>query len=124
VRGLGDLREVIDMPLDEQDFQDHAEKALDELDAAYSRIGARYPVEADLAGGVLRVTFEEPDQAVFVVSPNGPARQIWVSALMKSFKFDWDEEREKFVHAETREPLREVLERLSREQLGDDGLKL
>src|SRR2546426_12443203 len=112
------------MPLDEEEFQDRAEEALEELDAAFSRIAARYPLDCDLEAGMLRVTFDEPDQAIFVVSPNGPARQIWVSALLKSFKFDWDGEAERFVLQETRETLREVMERLSREQLGDPDLKL
>src|SRR5437899_2540764 len=105
------------MPLDEEEFQDRAEEALEELDAAFSRIAARYPLDCDLEAGMLRVTFDEPDQAIFVVSPNGPARH-------KSFKFDWDGEAERFVLQETRETLREVMERLSREQLGDPDLKL
>ena len=112
------------MPIDEEEFQERAEEALEALDAAFSRIGARYPVESDFEGSVLRVTFDEPDQAVFVISPNGPARQIWVSALLRSFKFDWDEEAQKFLLQDSREPLKDVMERLSREQLGDANLKL
>jgi iron donor protein CyaY len=112
------------MPLDEEDFHDRAEEALQQLDSAFGRLGARYPVEADFEGGVLRVQFDEPDQAVFVISPNGPARQIWVSALLKSFKFDWDEEAEQFLLHDTREPLQAAVERLAREQLGDPNLKL
>jgi CyaY protein len=112
------------MPIDEQEFRDHAEQALEELETAFSRIAARHDLEVDLEGGVLRVQFEEPERAVFVISPNTPARQIWVSALLTSFKFDWDEERGKFVlHGETG-TLREVMQRLSREQMGDETLAL
>ena len=112
------------MPLEEQDFQDEAEEVIAELDAAFSRLAARYPIEADMEGTVLKVTFEEPDQSVFVISPNGPARQIWVSALLRSFKFNWLDEEERFGLAGSGESLRNVLERLSREQLGDPDLKL
>lgn len=112
------------MALDEEDFRDRAEEALEQLDTSFGRLGARYPVEADFEGGVLRVQFDEPDQAVFIVSSNAPARQIWVSALLKSFKFDWDEQAGSFVLHDSREPFRDVMERLVREQLGDPDLKL
>jgi frataxin-like iron-binding protein CyaY len=35
---------------------------------------------------VLQIVFEEPAPAKFVVSPNAPVRQIWVSALSRSYK--------------------------------------
>jgi CyaY protein len=108
----------------EQDFQDLAEEALEALDTAFSRVGARLPVESDFDGGVLRLTFTEPDDAVFVISPNGPARQIWVSARLQSFKFDWDEEAERWQLHGTGEPIKDVLQRLAREQLGDESLTL
>lgn len=112
------------MPLSDDEFAGHAEEAIDALDAAFSRLAARHPVESDLEGTVLKVTFDEPDHSVFVVSPNGPARQIWVSALLQSFKFDWDAEKEAFGLHGTGEPLKDVLERLSQEQLGDPALRL
>ena len=108
----------------EGEFQERAEQAIADLDAAYSRVGARHDVEADLEGSVLRVTFEEPEHAVFVVSPNAPARQIWVSARLTSFKFDWLEAERRWGLSGTREPLREVMQRLTREQLGDSDLAL
>ena len=112
------------MALDQSDFEDHSEEALEELDAAFSRLGARLPVESDYDGGVLRLTFTEPDDAIFVISPNGPARQIWVSARLQSFKFDWLEEEERWALHGTGEPLKAVLQRLAREQLGDESVTL
>jgi CyaY protein len=38
---------------------------------------------------VLQVIFEEPAAAKFVVSPNAPVRQVWVSAMSKSYKLAW-----------------------------------
>ncbi len=49
----------------------------------------RHDFEADLGGGALVIEFEAPP-AKFVVSPNAPVSQVWVSAQMKSFKLDWD----------------------------------
>ena len=38
---------------------------------------------------MLQVIFEEPSAAKFVVSPNAPVRQIWVSAMSRSYKLAW-----------------------------------
>jgi CyaY protein len=38
---------------------------------------------------VLQVVFEEPAPTKFVVSPNAPVRQVWVSAMSRSFKLTW-----------------------------------
>jgi len=108
----------------EEEFQRRAEQALAELETAFGRLAAKHDVDVDLEGGVLRVTFEEPEHSVFVVNPNGPARQVWVSALLQSFKFDWLDDEQRFGLSGTREPLREVMQRLAREQLGDPDLAL
>ena len=42
--------------------------------------------ELELQNGVLNLVFEEPSETKFVVSPNAPVRQIWVSAMGKSYK--------------------------------------
>lgn len=45
--------------------------------------------EVELQNGVLDLVFEEPSDAKFVVSPNAPVRQIWVSAMARSYKLSW-----------------------------------
>ena len=50
--------------------------------------------EVELQNGVLDLVFEEPRESKFVVSPNAPVRQIWVSAMSRSYKLAWDDERE------------------------------
>jgi CyaY protein len=59
--------------------------------------------------------FEEPVETKFVVSPNAPVRQIWVSAMSRSFKLSWTPESDAF--ALNGEPLSRLLERLTREFL-------
>ena len=78
----------------------------------------------DHPGGVLSITFEEGEPGKFIVSPNSPAGQIWVSARVSSFKFDWSEDANGFVLSGTGEPIKAVMERLTREQLGDDSAVL
>ena len=76
--------------IDETTFRRVADVALESLFKALTRAGDSFDFEADMNNGALTVEFEEPP-AKFVVSPNAPVRQIWVSAHSKSFKLDWDE---------------------------------
>jgi CyaY protein len=68
-------------------------------------------------GGVLNVLFEEP-AGKFVITPNTPVRQIWISALSTSFKLDWDAAASAFVLPRTGEHLMALVDRLIDEQLG------
>ena len=79
--------------------------------------------EADDAGfeveeqnGVLNVGFEEP-AGKFVITPNTPVRQIWISALSTSFKLDWDGTAGVFVLPRTGEALTPLIDRLIGEHL-------
>ena len=68
----------------------------------------------ELQNGVLQVIFEDPP-GKFVVSPNAPVRQIWVSALSRSFKLAWSPEASAF--ALDGETLDALVTRLARQQL-------
>jgi frataxin-like iron-binding protein CyaY len=52
--------------------------------------------KVELQNGVLQVVFDEPSPAKFVVSPNAPVRQIWVSAMSRSYKLSWSPDRSAF----------------------------
>ena len=82
--------------IDEAKFRQAADGALESLFKALTRAGDSYEFEADMNNGALTVEFDDPP-AKFVVSPNTPVRQIWVSAHSKSFKLDWDEGAGAFV---------------------------
>jgi iron donor protein CyaY len=71
--------------------------------------------EVEEQNGVLNVTFEEPS-AKFVITPNTPVRQIWISALSTSFKLDWDQAAGAFVLPRTGEQLEPLVDRLIGEQ--------
>jgi frataxin-like iron-binding protein CyaY len=90
--------------LTEQDFRLEADRALEQEG-----------FEVDLQNGVLQVVFDEPTAAKFVVSPNAPVRQVWVSALTRSFKLSWESEASAF--ALDGETLDTMLGRLAREHL-------
>jgi len=70
--------------------------------------------EVEEQNGVLNVLFEEPP-GKFVITPNAPVRQIWISALSTSFKLDWDGAA--FALAKTGERLTPLVDRLIEEHL-------
>ena len=72
--------------LSEQDFRLEADRALEQAQRVLLSLADQEGFEVELQNGVLDVIFEEPSPARFVVSPNAPVRQVWVSALSRSFK--------------------------------------
>jgi len=106
--------------LSEQDFRVKSDEALERARRALLPLADEAGFEIELSNGVLNLIFEEPTEARFVVSPNAPVRQIWVSAMSKSYKLSWAPDAGAF--ALNGEPLPQLLERLTRMHLGA-GLK-
>ena len=105
--------------MDDQEFQTYSGEALHDL---YKRLNAASDggeFEADFNAGALAIEFEEPP-AKFVVSPNAPVRQIWVSAHSKSFKLDFDFARQEFVLAATGQSLAQMVGAAISQQLGQE----
>lgn len=103
--------------LEEQDFRLKADNALEQLYRSLAKASDDHDFEVDL-GGALTIEFEEPP-AKFVVSPNAPVRQIWVSAHSKSFKLDWASERGAFVLPESGQTLTELIASAIETQTGE-----
>ncbi len=91
--------------MDEQQFRHHADHALSTLNRLLLGAADDYGFDVDFNAGALTIEFEDPP-AKFVVSPNAPVRQVWVSALAKSYKLDWDEVEAAFVHTSSKETLK------------------
>lgn len=104
--------------LDEQQFRTHCDQALDTLQKALARASDEFGFESDMNNGAITVEFEDPP-ARFVVSPNAPVRQIWVSAQSKSFKLGWDDARSEFVLSESGQGLRELMAAKISDQIGE-----
>jgi iron donor protein CyaY len=98
--------------LSEQDFRLKADHALEDLQRALLPIADTDDFEVELQNGVLQVIFEDPSPAKFVVSPNAPVRQIWLSAMSRSYKLSWSAERSAFEL--DGESLNTLVERLAR----------
>jgi iron donor protein CyaY len=100
--------------MDDVEFRKTAEAALDallqHLIAREDAGDAGFEVEGG-QGGLVNVQFEEPP-GKFVITPNAPVQQIWISALSTSFKLDWDAAAGAFVLPRTGEQLVPLVDRL------------
>jgi iron donor protein CyaY len=100
--------------LTEQEFRVKSDEALQQTQRALLPLADAEGFEVELQNGVLDVVFEEPREAKFVVSPNAPVRQIWISAMAKSYKLAWDGQ----AFSLNGEALPALVGRLAREFLG------
>ena len=101
--------------LTEQDFRVKSDEALEQARRALLPLSDQEGFEIEFSNGVLNIVFEEPAEAKFVVSPNAPMRQIWLSAMAKSYKLSWSPETGAFTL--NGEPLTALLERLTKQFL-------
>jgi CyaY protein len=105
--------------MDDQEFKNRADQA---LEALYRRLAAATDdadFEVDFNSGALAIEFEEPP-GKFVISPNAPVQQIWVSAHSKSYKLDWDSVANDFVLQATHQTLTELIQDAIAKQLGEE----
>lgn len=105
--------------IDEQDFRRYADEAMSALYRRLTAASDKHDFEADFNAGTLAIEFEEPP-AKFVISPNTPVRQLWVSAQSKSFKLDWNESRQAFVLPDKDKTLDELIGEAISDQLGEE----
>ena len=98
--------------LSEQEFRVKSDAALEAARRALLALADSDGFEVELQNGVLNLVFEEPVETKFVVSPNAPVRQIWVSAMARSYKLSWAPDADAF--ALDGETLPRLLDRLAR----------
>src|SRR5438552_1115092 len=101
--------------LTEPEFRLKSDEAIERARQALLPLSDDEGFEIELQNGTLNLLFEEPSDARFVVSPNAPVRQIWVSAMAKGYKLPWAPELGAF--ALDGETLVQLLERLTRQFL-------
>ena len=104
--------------MDERDFQKRCDSAFEELGRRLQDAGDVHGFEVEGGSGKLEIQFEDADETRFVISPQTPVRQIWISALTTSFKLAWSDTAEAFVLEKTGETLMQLMGRILTEQLG------
>jgi CyaY protein len=104
--------------LSDQEFRVKSDEALEAARRALLPLADQEGFEVEFSDGTLNLLFDEPSEARFVVSPNAPVRQIWVSAMSRGYKLSWANETGTFsLNGET---LPKMLERLTREFLAQN----
>ena len=109
------------MTMTESEFRKQSDAALERLNRSLDVVAEKYDAEVMFQNGVLTIEVDEPTPGKMVISPNAPVRQIWISALSRSFKLDWSGEA--FVLTATGEPLDTLIGRLIGEQLGVEPIR-
>jgi len=104
--------------MEEQEFRRRCDAALEALQRRLNDLAGEHDFEVEGHSGKLEILFEEPEETRFVISPNAPVRQIWISALATSFKLGWSDAASGFVLDKTGEPLNAVMSRILSQQLG------
>src|SRR5580693_2066607 len=104
--------------MDEHDFRKKCDAALESLRQRLLEVGDERGFDVEGQGEKLEILFEEPEEVRFVISPNTPVRQIWISALTTSFKLSWSDQAGAFVLEKTGETLTQLMGRILTQQLG------
>ena len=104
--------------LEEKDFQRKADAAFEDLKKKLLTAGDEHGFDVEGESGKLEVLFDDAEDTKFVISPNTPVREIWISALSTSFKLGWSEAQNAFVLEKTGENLHAVMARVISHQLG------
>jgi iron donor protein CyaY len=105
--------------MDEHEFQKKSDAAFEALRQRLMEVGDAHNFEVEGGSGKLEIEFEDEDETRFVISPNAPVRQIWISALTTSFKLGWSDAAQTFVLDKTGETLNQTMSRILTEKLGE-----
>ncbi len=110
--------------IDEATFRRESDNALESLKqsliAAEDDSGT---FEFEDNNGVMNIIFEN-GSSKFVVTPNTPVRQIWISAQSTSYKLEWADATHAFTLSKSGEDLKTLTQRLLREHLADPTITL
>ncbi len=106
------------MALTDSEFQLRCDAAMVELNKALLAAADQWEFEPDFQAGALKIEFEDPPEK-YVVSPNAPVHQIWVSARVKSYKLEWNAGREVFALPATGQSLKELIADLIGQRVGE-----
>jgi iron-sulfur cluster assembly protein CyaY len=109
--------------MDDQEFRRLADESLEQLKRSLYEAEGEADFEVEDNAGALHISFDDPPGR-FVISPNSPVRQMWISALSTSFKLDWSADANDFVLTKTGEGLKKLVNRLINEQLGEQAITL
>lgn len=103
------------MTLSEARFHDLVDAAQEAVEDVFD--SSDLNVDLENSAGVLTVRFENGSQVILSRQP--ALRQLWVAARSGGFHFDYDPDSGRWICDTSEEPLGELMERVTREQIGE-----
>lgn len=101
---------------DEQDFKKRADAALSLLGRDLAGAADDYGFRSGISGGTINVDCGGAGGKI-VIGANPAAQQVTVQVGAKAYKLDWDIVEAAFVHGESGQTLRELIEQALTRQL-------
>lgn len=95
--------------MEEHESKKHAHEALTALQGDLVLAGDDYGFGSSLQGGAITISFDRPP-GKFTVVPDAASGHIKVTLGARSFKLDWDIVENTFIHTETGQTLKELVE--------------
>lgn len=105
--------------IEEHDFKKHAQEALTALQGDLVLAGDDYGFQSSLQGGAIAINFERPP-GKFSVVPDIATGQIKVTMGARSYKLDWDIVQNTFVHTESGQTVKELVQQAISKHLKRD----
>ena len=105
--------------IEEHEFKKHTAEALGALQRDLSMAADDYGFGSTLQGGAITISFQKPP-GKFTIAADNAARQLKLAAAARNYKLDWDIVENAFVHTETQQTLKELLEQAISKHLKQD----
>jgi CyaY protein len=101
------------------DFTTHYDATRRELETRLSEaIDQGSDFDFDTSGDVIKIEFTDGEK--FVVSPNSPVEQLWISANYAGTRFNWSEEAKDWLSEKSQESVFVFLANAISQKLGED----
>jgi len=105
--------------IEEHDFKKHAHEALVALQGDLVLAGDDYGFESSLHSDAITISFQHP-AGKFTIVPDGAAGQIKINMGARNSKLDWDIVENTFVHTESGQSLKELVQQALSKHLKRD----
>jgi len=99
-------------------FTERYDETIEELESKLSQLidnGSEFDYEME--GQVLKIEFENGEK--YIISPNSPVNQLWISADYAGHRFNWSDAISDWVNEKSDEPMRAYLSKALSEKLGE-----
>jgi len=105
--------------IEEHDFKKHAHETLTALQSDLVLAGDDYGFQSSLRGDAITISFDRPP-GKFTLVPEAAAGQIKATLGPRGYKLDWDIVENTFVHTESGQTLKELVEQAISKHLKRD----